>query len=317
MKKFKIIIIIYLLLVCGCVTMPMQSDYTGPAARPQELLEEYKCENVGTDMWDIVDTKEILGKYTIHEIISPSYCNVLSPHNISFDYYKPDKPGIYPVVLVLPILGGPNTIAKITATYLTLNGYACIIVNRQAGYTDFDNLEEIDATLRQIVLDHKQVIDWIELREELDPNRIGVFGVSMGGIKASLISGIDSRVKVSVIALAGGDIPYILSYSREDGIEKERNKFLTDFNINQGALYKLLQNFITCDPLKYAQYIDARDTLMVLARFDRDVPYEKGKELKDAIGGPETIIILSDHLTALPFIFHIEKEALKFFDKKL
>ena len=89
-----------------------------------------------------------------------------------------------------------------------------------------------------------------------------------------------------------------------------------DKNLTLDELYNRLRKMITCDPMEYAEYINARNVLMILARFDRIVPFNKGKELRDKIGKPETIYLLSGHYTAYPYIFYIKRESLQFFRKK-
>jgi len=65
----------------------------------------------------------------------------------------------------------------------------------------------------------------METRPELDTYRIGVFGVSMGAIKGSLVGALDPRIRAQVLALGAGDLPHVLAYSTESGVEKRRNLY--------------------------------------------------------------------------------------------
>ena len=171
--------------------------------------------------------------------------------------------------------------------------------------------------MRQIVFDHKQAIDWIESRPELDASRIGVFGVSMGGIKSALISALDQRVASSVIVLAAGDLPYILAQSDEKTIKKQRETILAARDLTAQEFQQELAEKIECDPINYAQYIDANKTLMILARFDSVVPFHKGVKLKEKIGNPETIYLLSGHYSAIIYLPYVKYQSRKFLQKHL
>jgi predicted esterase len=48
----------------------------------------------------------------------------------------------------------------------------------------------------QTVVDYRKAIDYLTTREEIDPERIGVIGYSLGGATAIILTGVDTRVKV-------------------------------------------------------------------------------------------------------------------------
>jgi dienelactone hydrolase len=50
----------------------------------------------------------------------------------------------------------------------------------------------------QTTRDYRRAIDYLESRDEIDSQRIGVLGYSMGGTQTFLLTGVESRVKVAV-----------------------------------------------------------------------------------------------------------------------
>lgn len=52
---------------------------------------------------------------------------------------------------------------------------------------------------------------------------------------------------------------------------------------------------------------------MILARFDKVVPYQNGIRLREEIGNPETIVIPTGHYSAILFLRYIKKTSLGFF----
>ena len=59
--------------------------------------------------------------------------------------------------------------------------------------------------LRQAVLDARRGLDYLSRRPDIDANRLGVSGISLGGILSGLVAGVDPRVKVVMTADGGAD----------------------------------------------------------------------------------------------------------------
>ena len=304
-----------LLFLVSCAYVPMDRSYPGPLPLTPSLERDYACP-LFTGIYEerIIDRQD---RFTIRQITFPSTRRIIAAGPIIVDYYDVGARDKVPVIMVLPILGGNNKIARIFARYFAANGYAAVIVHRQKKFKRIDQMNKVDQVLRQIVLDHRLVLDWIETRKELDRDKTGVFGVSMGGIKAALVTALDPRIKASVLALAGGDLARILAFSTDRGIDKRRLKILARQGITPDEFYNALAAAIQCDPLEYARYIDARNTMMILALFDTVVPFRNGRELRERIGNPETIYLLSGHYSAVLFIPHIRYQALRFFQRKI
>lgn len=108
---------------------------------------------------------------------------------------------------------------------------------------------------------------------ELDTNRIALFGISMGGIRGVLLTAVDSRIKAATIGLAAGDLPYVLTHSKDRGTIRRREAFMRQHNLTPAEMESELRQAITCDPKTFAAHIDPRKVLLVLARFDRVVPF--------------------------------------------
>lgn len=312
-KRFPpLLLITACLLLAGCAHFGADRKYQGPALLPAEIASRFSHNRAeGPFTEKVLKHKE---KYTLKRIEFPSTSNILPyNHTICIDYYDVHSDHEKPVIMVLPVLGGKNRIAKAFATYFAENGYASIVVHRQSKYKDNIQLETLNDTFRQIVLDHKQALDWIEKQPDIDRRKIGVFGVSMGGIKSALISALDDRIRASVIALAAGDLPYVLSFSDEEGIVKRRNRILSENKLTLDQFHGQLSKAISCDPMYFAPYMDAKKVLMILAIFDSTVPYAKGVELREQMGSPETIYLFAGHYTSFLYIDYIKAQSMRFF----
>jgi hypothetical protein len=234
---------------------------------------------------------------------------------IEIDYYRPVSTNRLPIIMVLPMLGGGYELERHFANYFASHGYAAAIVRRDRRQKEM-KIEELDILMRQMVMDHRQVVDWFEAQPELDASRLGIFGVSMGGIKGALLVALEPRIKAAALGLAGGDLPYILTRTTEGGLVRRREQELKTRHITLEQSEQQLRDIITCDPINYAPFVDPRKVMLVLARNDTVVPIEKGVELKEKMGNPETIFIPGGHYTAVLAIPYIKSQSMMFFEKR-
>jgi hypothetical protein len=235
---------------------------------------------------------------------------------LALDYYRPVGTNRTPIIVVLPILGGGYPLEKIFCAYFARHGMAALLVRRESLKRTIDHLGEINDALLYSAIDARQAIDWVETRPELDASRLGVFGISMGGIRAAFLTPLDTRIRASVIGLAGCDLPYIIAYSTEPGLTRRRNGYLKKCHLRECDLVGELKKTITCDPLATAACIDPAKVLMVLATCDTSVPTKKGLELRKAMGKPETVFLPTGHYSAILFLPYLESASVRFFKEK-
>lgn len=167
--------------------------------------------------------------------------------------------------------------------YLRNAGYAVLRINlsdhgdRKKDDYDYALLEGLRYHSREIitqsVFDLRRAIDFIETLDGLDSNRIGYFGISLGGVIGTILSGVDERIKVPVIALAGGRMNFMFG-----------TKALTA--ATKSYLYPI-------DPIYFVKMISPRPLLMINAEQDEVIPplsskflYKKAKKPKEIIWYP-------------------------------
>ena len=299
----------------ACAHVPVDPSYSGPISLPKSIKSQYiYTPYQGGCRVSVIEDK---GSYIFKKITFPSANDTMMGSKIRLEYLDPKGDDKVPVIIILPVLKGASSIIKDFAQFYAKNGYAALIVNRKKRYLKDHDLTRVNDILQEIVINHRQVLDWIETQPDLDAERIGVFGISLGGIKGALISQLDKRIRASVIAMGGGDLPYVLAYSKEGTVEKKRNDYIKQNDLTVEEFHDILKQRITCDPMHYAPYMDARNTMMILALFDQCVPFRKGQELRDRMGKPETIYLFSGHYTSLLFKAYVKHATLNFFKKKM
>ena len=301
-------------LLCSCAHYTCNPDYTGPSKKTAEMLEYYSYpkRQIEAKAENIVEKKH----YVVQRIEFPSALNVFDFENIKADFYVQKKPGKYPTILVLPIANGVDFCAKGFARHFASNGFNCAIVhNRHIDIEDIRSAELIEDYLRQTVLDSRQILDYLVERKEVDNKKLGCLGMSVGGIRASVVAGVDERLKCSVIGLAGGSMADIAFFSKLKEV-KEYMRSLTEAGISPEAIRAEISEKVITDPLKLAKYIDARDTLMYIAMFDRVIHRKCGDKLWEAAGKPEVVYTFSGHFTSLLYLPYAERNSLSFFKRK-
>jgi cephalosporin-C deacetylase-like acetyl esterase len=160
-------------------------------------------------------------------------------------------------------------------------------------------------------MDGRKVLDWLQDQPDVDPERIGELGLSLGGIKAALVAAVDHRVKAVVMGLAGGTIADIAVSSHERGLKRYIDRW-QQVGVSRERIYQELLAAVQTDPVKLACYLDASRCLLFLAIFDQSVPTKCGNRLRQAIGGPMTIYLPTGHYSAVLFLPYAQLRSLAF-----
>lgn len=106
-----------------------------------------------------------------------------------------DRP---PVVVMVPGLDSTKEELRSTERLFLDRGMATLAIDGPGqGESEYDL--PIEATWEDV---GTAVVDWIETRDDLDPDRVGVWGVSLGGFYAPRMASGEHRLKACV-ALAG------------------------------------------------------------------------------------------------------------------
>jgi cephalosporin-C deacetylase-like acetyl esterase len=214
----------------------------------------------------------------------------------------------YPTIILMHGLGDRKTVDYIEAGehYLLNAGYAVLRLDISNHGDRFKYAYDFDLTegyrywtrdlITQTVFDLRRAVDFIQTREELDPGRIGYFGISLGGIIGTIFCSVEKRVGVPVIVLAGGQLNLMFG---KDAFSGDTKDFLS-----------------IIDPINYVAKISPRPLLMINAEKDDVVPPLTSKLLYKAAKKPKEIIWHPSGHHNLP----VEKaypEGIQWFDQHL
>ena len=296
----------------GCIYHPLEKPARSARPLPVALtVPRDASEGVPT----ITAEKQIVSRsaYTKKDVT----LRTGDDRSVKFTYYVPKTRKPTPVVICLPIMGGETyPVEEPFASAFARNGYASLILHRPDIKKEIKNLEDIDPLLQQSVADTSRVIDWLEQQPNIDATRIGLFGVSLGAIRGTLVLAFDERIKAGVLGLVGGDLPYILTHCDDKRLEKAREQILSRNNLTLAEAEDALRNAITFEPLAVAPGIDPSRVMMVIAACDQVVPARTGWKLRRELGDPETIQLLSGHYTSVIHLPYLQRASRKFFEKR-
>ena len=188
-------IALLLTLAIGCCRLPTARNARAPLPVPASVQSEY-APAIETDLTHVELGVTNQGHYTLRQVqLASPPSRYATNRSIRLDCFIPHANSPGPVLLLLPILGGKDyPLERHFAKYFAKKGLASIIVHREQKGKPSE-AAQIEGWLRQTILDNRQALDWIETQEAFDPDRIGLFGISMGGIKGAMLAPLDRRIK--------------------------------------------------------------------------------------------------------------------------
>jgi dienelactone hydrolase len=236
---------------------------------------------------------------------------VETPHKenntVHAEYYRPTngKKGM-PGVIVLDITGGDQTLSRVFARHLAQNGIAGLFVQmayygprRPPGSSLrllSPDLEHSFSAVRQTVLDMRRATAWLESRPEIDKQRLGIMGTSLGSFMAILTAEMEPKLGRLTVLLGGAD--FIEGYWDHPKVVPFR-KTLTAF----GGKKEVVKDLIApIDPITCVKNLKDCKVLIVAAKNDEIVPPRMAETLWRETGKQQIIWLNSGHYTAALYL---------------
>lgn len=302
-----------LMLLGACTThVPLAADYRGPEVLPSNVDP---LDSIAADLPLVAQDESELrerARFVVHKLTAPSPS--ASGRSIEFEYYDVDGAARTPVIVLLPIFTGAPAIPRFFARYFANQGWAAIVVLRTR-----DPLEVLvapEATVQSNLKDYRRVLDWIAQVPDLDASRVGVFGVSLGAMDAVMLAALDKRVDALVVAMAGGDLPYLVRNTNYRRVVRSVDEIASREGTTREALSERLDAEIATDPLVLAPYVDAERVFMIMTRTDAIIPFEAQERLRASLGSPEALQLVTGHRPSVLLFPKVRSAAFEFFARR-
>lgn len=254
----------------------------------------------------------------ISEVTFPSAMETPHARNntVHCEYFRPLTEGKHPGVIVLHILGGDFDLARLVARQLAYNGVAALFLKmpyygpREEPGVDVRMISpdphQTVKGMTQAVLDIRRGAAWLAAQSEVDPEQLGISGISLGGITGALSAAAEPRFHKVGLMLAGGDFSKIAWNSTE------ASEIRKAWEAQGKTIEELAEIIKPVDPITYAANVRGRKILMLNAKHDEVVPPECTEALWEAFGKPEIVWWADGHYAAR-FIFEGLSRLTRFF----
>ena len=303
----------------GCATVPSRiAPMAVPSPLPPDVAAYYDYPNhapaaTRTPIHEAPRVRE----FRVQFPLSASGFTPTEPV-VEFEWFESTQPGRRPAIVFNPILGGDYPLERGICRFLARRGFHVAMVHRKTlKISPEHDVTQLELLLRQGVIRIRQVVDWMARQDRVDPNRIGSFGISMGGIASVITAAVEPRLHAHVIALAGGGIADILVTSKDSLLTKPRARFLAANHMDLATLDALLRQHVRTDPLRLAPYVDPSRLLMFVALADRTIGRANSLRLWRALGRPTAVFLPTGHYTAYFMLPYLKYASLKFFREHL
>lgn len=240
---------------------------------------------------------------------SPVETNVLENNTVHAEYFQPAGPGPFPAVVVLHILGGDFPLSQTVASSLARAKVAAVFVKmpyygERRGSQSKRRMISRDPTetaeaMTQAVLDVRRAAAWLAARPEVDTTRLGITGISLGGIMSALSAAGEPRFRKVAIYLGGGKLGETVWSLEHREADEFRQRWLQSGKTRE-TFVKLLE---PVDPATHGALLQNRDVLMVNATNDEIIPHAATVALFESIGKkPQLVWLNAGHISAAKYL---------------
>src|SRR4029453_12727428 len=166
-----------------------------------------------TFAWEAQRLRTVTETLEVWDVTFPS--PVITPHEVNNtvhgEYYRPRRPGQRPGGIVLNFLGGDFELSRLFCNVLAQHGVAALFVkmpyygprrdpSSPARMVSADPRQTV-AGMTQAILDIRRATAWLAARPEIDAQKLGIFGISLGGIKSCLAAECEPRLQSCCLLL--------------------------------------------------------------------------------------------------------------------
>jgi len=240
------------------------------------------------------------------------------------EYYRARGHGAaepLPLIVVAPILAGPvddYLASRFLCRGACARGFSAFFLHQERLIFDPSrDALDLEAWLRSNVRQNGAVLERLVELPEIDGERVGSFGVSLGAIKNVAWIAAQPRLRASVLALGGAGMADMVISSRERLVDRYARGRLERDGVGRGEVRDEVGRWLVSEPEVLARGIDSGDVLLILARYDDKVPFAGGLRLRAALGDPLTRVVPLGHYTSIALAPWMLARGLDFLEERL
>jgi len=252
-----------------------------------------------------INTGIIVREYSFKSHIHiPSNDPRFSYDNNDIAYFRSYDAGSDKVVIVIPQRGGGYNFARLVASYLASNGFDTIEIvtpfHEKRLPEGVKSVVELPIDIETIKLTTKQAVEEIlglvSFVIEKKEKELGIAGISQGAGYATIVSGLDNRIRSSAYIHGFSGIADLLLYSNDRFAIHFREEEKKRGGIDEMLEMLLRKELHDIEPLTFARVNNRNSIVMVNARNDKSLPKENIDALWKVLGEPPI------HQFGMPFV---------------
>lgn len=312
-------------LLVGLLVSPVAAEY--PVVVPVEKTFD------GKPFEYRIESERQRDGYVVYRLTYPSpvVTDLKQNNTVPAEYYVPAgmKSGDpkRPAVICIHILDGNMELVRMTCTVLAKHGIPSILFllpyYGERGPAEGPKALAKDpntfaTALSQSLQDVRRTVDVLASRREIDPHKIGITGISLGGITAATMVGAEPRLSRAMLVLAGGDLLTMIHHARETDDLSALIRSLPDDRRTKVEEAIRAVDPLT-DPAELRRLAQQGRVLMVNAAEDETIPRACTEKLAATIGLSDKVVWLDGlgHYTAMAAMPQMLERMVDFFAQDL
>lgn len=242
----------------------------------------------------------------VYDLSFPTALKSGIPENdtVRAEYFVPKGGSRLPAVILLDILDGATVIPRGQAIWLAQHGVASLFVYmahygpRRAPGSPIrllsPNIPRTIEGIRQTALDCRFATAWLASRPEIDPERLGLIGTSLGSLVGSNVVGAEPRLKNIALLLPGGGL---VDAYYDHPAARDYKPYIEAI----GGKRTLKALIAPIDPITYAPQLKTRNLFIIAASRDDIIPPSAATALWAASGKQKIVWVDSTHVGAAAY----------------
>jgi hypothetical protein len=211
--------------------------------------------------------------------------------------------GRTPLVQVSPILAGAVSgylECRIFSRWACEHGISTYYIHQEDDVlAPGRDAVDLERRMRENIQDNIRALDLLLERPDMDPERLGTLGISLGAIKNVVLFAVEPRFTGNVVCLGGADLPRILRESEEKRVLIYVRAREEAEGLSREDLARELERDFRAEPARFAGAVSNDRVLLILGSLDDKVPYSTGILLRERLGAPETYVVPLGHYTGI------------------
>jgi dienelactone hydrolase len=234
----------------------------------------------------------------------------------------PPGPGPHPCILVLPVMAAPNIwIERQFIDRFHADGFAVLWLempyqfhrrvhpSQPSGQVFLARTaKRLSENFRQSVLDARRALQWLKSRPEIDSERLGIFGISLGAIVGSAVYSVDRAPRYAVFMMGGADFPSLVVDSTLTG------PFVKKVGLRPEQVREAWRGI---DPVDFAAQNAGKPALLINVRSDTVIPTANAVRLKQAFPDSRQEWLPLGHYTAILHLLWVPRYISRAFARQL